>query len=107
MSRPLVVLVAHDSLLGAEIQDLNKDLECMSFDTRTIHPVSASEYAREIERLKPVRVILPRQPLGMRVPELPFAVPTDAQQIAPHLRFVYERWGRRLRPLSEARARAA
>lgn len=107
MNAPLVALIGHDTLHAAEILDLNLDLSITRFETVSIRPLTADDHEREIERLRPARVILPRQPLGLRAAPLPYAISARSQTLSPHLRFVYERWGRCLRTFEEERSRAA
>jgi hypothetical protein len=107
MNTPLVVLVGHDKLQAAEIQDLTKELGTARFETISINPATAGDHEREIDRLRPARVILPREPLRLRAEALPYVISARSRTLAPHLRFVYERWGRRLRTLEEERRIAA
>lgn len=107
MNTPLVVLIRHDKLQAAEIQDLTKDLDTSRFETVSLYPKTADEHEREIDRLRPAWVILPREPLLLRAEPLPYVPSARSRTLAPHLRFVYERWGRRLRTLEEERRKAA
>lgn len=107
MDTPLVMLVGHDKLQAAEIQDLTRDLDTSNFRTVSIYPKTAGDHEREVDRLRPARVILPREPLGLRAEPLSFVVSARSRTLAPHMRFVYERWGRRLRTLEEERRMAA
>lgn len=107
MNTPLVALIRHDELMAAEIQDLVKDLGTARFETVSLYPTTAGDHERELDRLRPARVILPRAPLLLRAETLPYAISARSQTLSPHLRFVYERWGRRLRTLEEERRKAA
>ncbi len=89
MQKRLIMLVRHEpkGLHGAEKQDAaaayGSGLEYQVFD-----PGSPEEHHANVLRHRPLAVIMPREPLGVKK-ALPFMPKEETRGLTPHKRFVY------------------